>query len=128
MVENKRRGTAFFFRRKPRDIVTIEKYMSGATNRSRDTTRPDGSNTSDMAMTSYLEARQRADLRIYICSSTFPERRSFFFHLGDRVYYCQSDRSKLNTALLLDVDTRQGSYRKTELFCVIGTGSTVFSG
>jgi GT2 family glycosyltransferase len=33
------------FGRKPRDIVIIEKLISGATNRSRDTTRPDGSNT-----------------------------------------------------------------------------------
>ena len=74
-------------------------------------------------MKSYLEARQRADLRRDIAARLLPTEGPY--SPGDRVYYWQVDKSKIKHGVNSGRWYKAGVVSQEGAICVIDTGTTV---
>ena len=74
-------------------------------------------------MKSYLEARQRADLIIDIAARLVPSEGPF--HLGDKVFYWQLDKSKIKQGVASGRWVKANVLSQEGAACVIDTGTTV---
>ena len=83
------------FGRKPRDIVTIEHSALEQLSVPISNLDQMDQTLQKVTMQSYLEARQRADLRRDIAARLLPTEGPY--SPGDRVYYWQVDKSKIKT-------------------------------
>ena len=79
--------------RPPRDVVTIE-HASPEQLTTPETTDTWLTELCKLAMKSYLEARQRTDLRKDIAARLLPSEGPFLSP-GDKVYYWQIDKNKI---------------------------------
>ena len=85
--------------------------------------RTDGSDLTKLAMKSYLEARQRADLRRDIAARLLPTEGPFA--AGDRAYCWQVDNSKLKHGATSGRWFKARMLSPERAICVIDTGTTV---
>ena len=76
-----------------------------------------------LAMKSYLEARQSADLRRDITSRLLPTDGPFT--ASDRVYYWQVDKSKMKHGATSGRWFKARVLSQEGAICVIGAGTTV---
>ena len=74
-------------------------------------------------MKSYLEARQRADLRRDIAARLLPTEGPY--SPGDRVYYWQVDNSKIKHGVTSGRWHKARVLSQEGAICVIDTGTTV---
>ena len=76
-----------------------------------------------LAMTYYLEARQRADLRRDIAARLIPTEGPY--SAGGRVYYWQVDNSKINHGVTSGRWFKARVLSQEGAICVIDTGTIV---
>ena len=81
------------FGRKPREVVTIENSSPGQLSVPASSLEHMDQTLQKLATKSYLEARQRADLRRDIVARFLPTEGPY--SPGDRVYYWQVEQSKI---------------------------------
>ena len=111
------------FGRKPRDVVTREQSYLEQLSVPVSSLEQMDQTLQKMAMTSYLEARQCADLRRDIVARLLPFEGPY--KPGDRVYYWQVDKSKIKHGVTSGRWYKARVLSQEGAICAIDTGTIV---